>query len=297
MSRGVLAGAVLLAVFASAWHLEIIPAGFQDKMTSVITERIRQAADAVHERRTIYYSVSDVPAMPDAAIPRAALAAAVDRWESLNPGLRFVESAAPDVEIRWQAMPHSGHTGLATCSTTLGYASCVLEISLGAADCRGGFVQGDENMVGNILMHEIGHALGLGHTSEKGHLMYSAGHGAGRFDALGLAIPERLDELYVGQRALLSEQESVRGELDRAEADIGASRARYDILLERYTGLGQGMRSDAEYEAVREAYDLLIRQTGELNALIEEQNGLVSEYNRINADLACSPNFDAEPQS
>jgi len=40
-------------------------------------------------------------------------------------------------------------------------------------DCNSNFVQNDENIVLNILMHEIGHVMGLGHTSEENNLVYS----------------------------------------------------------------------------------------------------------------------------
>ena len=64
------------------------------------------------------------------------------------------------------------HAGLATCSTARILSHRVLDISIGVEDCHGNFVQNDENMVVNILMYEIGHALGLGHTAKDGHLMY-----------------------------------------------------------------------------------------------------------------------------
>ena len=79
-----------------------------------------------------------------------------------------------------------------------------MDISIGTQDCNSNFVQNDENMVVNILMHEIGHAMGLGHTSEENHLMYSTESPEIDYDTKGYSIPERFEELYVGQKLLLS---------------------------------------------------------------------------------------------
>jgi len=58
-------------------------------------------------------------------------------------------------------------------------------------------------MVTNILMHGIGHALGLGHTSEENHLMYSTESPVISYDTKGYQVPERFEEFYVRQNLLL----------------------------------------------------------------------------------------------
>jgi len=131
--------------------------------------------DISKEHQIIYYSFEDVPIVPDEQIPINALKKAIGSWEKSNPNLEFIQSNNSNIKIKWQKYASSTHTGLATCNTVLfGILShCALEISIGAEDCNFNFAQNDENMVTNILMHEISYALGLGHTSEENHLMYS----------------------------------------------------------------------------------------------------------------------------
>jgi len=47
-------------------------------------------------------------------------------------------------------------------------------------------------------MHEIGHALGLRHTSEENHLMYSTESIEISYYTKGYQVPERFEEFDVG---------------------------------------------------------------------------------------------------
>ena len=150
--------------FGYAWYADLLP--FNTETSNGLSpsiENLQQISNVVtsEEHQIIYYSFEDVPNVPDRQIPIDALKKAIDTWEKYNPNLEFIESKNSNIEIKWQKYASSTHTGLAKCNSVLfGILShCVLEISIGAEDCNSDFVQNDENMVANTLMHEIGHAL------------------------------------------------------------------------------------------------------------------------------------------
>jgi len=276
----------------------LLPVDFQNpvKVLSPIPEKIQQISNAIvsHENKTIYYSFEDVPSVPDKQIPVNALKKAIQTWKANNSNLKFVQSENSNIEIKWQAYAASTHTGLATCNSVLyGILShCVLDISIGAEDCNGNFVQNDENMVSNILMHEIGHVLGLGHTSESGHLMYSTESPQIFFDTKGYVIPDRLNELYVGQSALIQQEKELRVEIDSLDVKISGEQSQYDEYRKQYEYYEGKILSTDEYRKAQKAFDKLNSQTEKVNEIIDQQNELIKRLNDIINDLGCNPNFD-----
>ncbi len=216
------------------WYSDSLPFDFQNpsSVLSPTPEKIQQISSVIisSDNEIVYYSFEDVPSIPDKQIPVNAIKKAIETWESINPNLEFIQSENSNIEIRWQTYASSTHTGLATCSSVLFgiLSNCVLDISVGVEDCNGNFVQDDENMVANILMHEIGHSLQLGHTSEIGHLMYSTQSPEIIFDTKGYAIPDRFDELYVGQKALVQQEKEIRAELESLDIKISREQSQYD---------------------------------------------------------------------
>ena len=75
---------------------------------------------------------------------------------------------------------------------------CVLDISIGTQDYNSNFVQNNEDMVVNILMHKIGYVMGLGYTSEENNLIYYTELHEINYNSKKYFIPERFEELYVG---------------------------------------------------------------------------------------------------
>ena len=296
--KGVLVGIIVVALFGMIWYLDLIPLKSQSESMGLTptTEKIQQITNVISPTgdEIVYYSIQKVPNVPDPNIPLSALNIAIEQWESVNPGMKFVESDTPNIEIRWQKFASSTHTGLATCNTVLfGILShCVLDISIGVEDCHGSFIQNDENMVANILMHEIGHALGLMHTVEEGHLMYSTINPQSSFNTLGYEIPNRLQELYVGQQSLLQEQNQILEEISTLETKISRTEFQYEEYLKQYQYYEGKTLSNDEYQKAKRVHDVLSRETEKLNSIIEEQNQLISRYNEIIKELGCSPNFE-----
>ncbi len=279
------------------WYSDSLPFDFQNPTTvlSPTPEKIQQISSVIvsSENKIVYYSFEDVPSIPDKQIPVDALKKAIETWESINPNLEFIQSENSNIEIRWQTYASSTHTGLATCSSVLFgiLSNCVLDISVGVEDCNGNFVQDDENMVANILMHEIGHSLKLGHTSEIGHLMYSTQSPEIIFDTKGYVVPERFDELYVGQKALVQQEKEIRVELESLDIKISREQSQYDEYYKQYEYYEGKTLSPADYKKAERAFDNLHSQTEKVNSMIDHQNQLIDQFNEIIIQLGCNPNF------
>lgn len=292
-----LAGIIVVILFGAVWYIGLDPLKSQSDSAGLASPiQIDQITDAIlpTDEQIVYYSVQDIPDVPDSGIPVTALNIAIEQWESANPGIKFLKSNTPDIEIHWQKFAPSTHTGLATCDTGLfGMRShCILDISIGAEDCHGNFVQNDENMVANILMHEIGHALGLDHSDDEEHLMYSTIDSQSPFQTLGYEIPSRLEEFYVGQKSLLQEQNSILEKISILETKISRAESQYEEQLKQYQSYEGKTLSNDEYQKAERDYDALSEETEKLNLIIEEQNQLISRHNDIIIELGCSPNFE-----
>jgi len=288
---------VLVAIFGYVWYSDSLPFDFPNPTTvlSPTPEKIQQISSVImsSENEIVYYSFDDVPSIPDKQIPVNGLKKAIETWEANNPNLEFIQSENSNIEIRWQTYASSTHTGLATCSSVLFgiLSNCVLDISVGVEDCNGNFVQDDENMVANILMHEIGHTLKLGHTSELGHLMYSTQSPEIIFDTKGYVVPDRFDELYVGQKALVQQEKEIRAELESLDIKISREQSQYDEYYKQYEYYEGKTLSPADYKKAERAFDNLNSQTEKVNSMIDQQNQLIDQFNKIITQLGCNPNF------
>lgn len=282
------------------WYANLLPFDTQ-KLTSELqqsSEKIKELSKIMpkNEKKTISYSIQSVPDLPDVHIPLNALHKALDAWESLNPNLNFVESEKPDVVIRWQVYASETHSGLATCNSMLfGILNqCVLDISVGDEDCSGNYVQNDENMVSNIIMHEIGHVLGLGHNADKNSLMYSDDSTSIDFDSMGFIIPKKFEELYVGQKSLLEQDQQIRNQIKSLTDSISRKNLQYDEYYKQYRYYEGKILSAEEFEKAQMVLNKLNSEADQINSLIDQQNKLIAQSNSILDILDCHPNFDVQ---
>jgi hypothetical protein len=262
------------------------------------SEKVKELSKIVpkNEQKILYYSIQAIPNLPDDQIPLNALHKALDAWKSLNPDLNFVESDDPDIEIRWQVYASETHSGLATCNSALfGILNqCVLDISVGNEDCSGNYVQNDENMVSNIIMHEIGHAIGLGHSADKTHLMYSDELPIADFDSQGFIVPKKFEELYVGQKSLLDQDSEIRSQLELLDKKISREKSQYDEYYKQYEYYDGKTLPPDEFEKAQRLLDKLNSESDKINSLIDQQNQLINQSNAILEILDCHPNFDVK---
>lgn len=298
--KGVFVIVALVVIVGYAWYADLLP--FDNNSSSIglspSIESLQQISNVVtsEDHQIIYYSFENVPDVPDKQIPVNALMIAIENWEKSNPNLEFIESENSNIEIKWQKYASTTHTGLATCNSVLfGILShCVLDISIGAEDCNSNFVQNDENMVVNIIMHEIGHALGLGHTNEEDHLMYSTESPEINYDTQGYVIPDRLEELYVGQKLLLVQEKEIQAEIESFDIKISREQTQYDEYYKQYEFYKGKTLSQEDYQKAQIAFDRINSQAEKVNGLIDQQNELINEINNIINQLSCDPNFEIE---
>ena len=262
------------------------------------SETVKELSKIVpkNEPKVLYYSIQAIPNLPDDQIPLNALHKALDAWKSLNPNLNFVESVDPDIEIRWQVYASKTHSGLATCNSALfGILNhCVLDISVGNEDCSGNYVQNDENMVSNIIMHEIGHAIGLAHSADKTHLMYSDELPIADFDSQGFIVPKKFEELYVGQKSLLDQDSEIRSQLELLDKKISREKLQYDEYYKQYEYYDGKTLHPYEFEKAQRLLDKLNSEADKINSLIDQQNQLINQSNTLLEILDCHPNFDVQ---
>jgi len=295
--KAILVLIAVVAVFGYMWYADMLPFDYQNPSAIMVPtpEKIQQLSNVIiqSENEIVYYSFEDVPSIPDKQIPVNALKKAIETWEASNPNLDFIQSENSNIEIRWQTYASSTHTGLATCSSVLfGILNhCVLDISVGVEDCNGNFVQNDENMVANILMHEIGHALGLGHTSETDHLLYSTQSPQIIFDTKGYVIPDRFEELYVGQKAIVQQEKEIRAEIESLDFKISREQSQHDEYEKQYQYYEGKTLSPNDFKKAERAFDKLNSQVEKVNTMIDQQNQLIDQLNEIIIELGCKPNF------
>lgn len=285
------------AIVGYMWYADMLP--FDSPGTPIgmaPNQNIQQITDAVsaNAKKTVYYSFEDVPLIPDKQIPINALKKAIQSWEENNPKINFIQSENSNIEIKWQKYASSTHTGLATCNSVLFgiFSHCVLDISVGAEDCNGNFIQNDENMMINILMHEIGHSLGLGHSSQIDHLMYSTESPQISFDDKGYVVPSRFEELYVGQNLLLKQEKEIRSEIESLNVKISRENSQYDEYLKQYEYYKGKTLSPDDYQKAQQVFEKLNTQGEKINSMIDEQNMLIEQINYVVNQLGCNPNFE-----
>jgi len=229
----------------------------------------------------ITYGYESLPSSINQQIVFLALENALRNWELANTKLDFelATNKNPDILIKWQMYSnytHDGFAEIAFINDKRVYDKGTIYASFGTDNCKRQYIQHDTDRMTNILMHEIGHVLGLEHHVDEVHLMFGEDATSRTFDNMGYLIPKRMNDYFVGQGELADKVDFLGMELDSMIISL-------EQLEQEYKKYEGRQLPSSEYETAQKLYDEIENLVSEINLKVTEHNGLVEELN-------CFPN-------
>ena len=147
-------------------------------------------------------SYENIPEYADKDVTLSALNKAIRMWEETNPDLKFeIVDGYADIYVKWSKDLGPDMDGY--------QQGNVIKIEMGSYDCKNKWKIYSQTYVGDMIAHEIGHYLGLGHHQSESHLMYGLDEFTEQnFDDHGYNIPH-INTMFVEWEESISIKQSI----------------------------------------------------------------------------------------
>ena len=144
----------------------------------------------------ITYSIDGVPSYADRSIVEKSVNNAFNRWSESNPEIDYVRvDSGGNIRITYVKIigMYDGNQVLGFVNEVGCFDNCVITLALGDNNCDSRWSQFTLVSSQEIIMHEIGHTLGLTHTTHNSNLMYSEVDplaSSSKYENFGYGVPK-----------------------------------------------------------------------------------------------------------
>jgi len=292
---------VVIAVIA-AITVGLVMIGIGEGNTATVESQMPESAELplnplneIASSDTITFLVDPIPIIaPNHDIIRNGIDIAINEWDQINPNLVFEETTNEDADIHitWVHLITGDHRGAGKLDCLASGERCEIIIGLEELNCKTEYVQYDQYKIANILTHEIGHALGLLHTLDQAHLMYGDDENVqDNFDTLGLGIPARQEENFVGREPLQTQFDSLYQQHEKLNSEYEQLYSEYETFLKEY-GLTPETVVDSVDTGESEILTLTVEESVEkINSKTIAKNAIGEELNLLADELNCYPDI------